>query len=94
MWGAAVEYDIDIPVTAEYLFRVCYAAAEPRPVQIWLDGKNLGRSCVGVTLDAKTPGPQAEPTWSSSGANIPYYGTYAGKREPSDKDDPNFRPAP
>ena len=31
-------------------------------------------------------------TWID--ANAPYYGTYQGKRDLKDKDDPDFRPLP
>ena len=31
-------------------------------------------------------------TWMD--ANAPFYGTYRGKRDFKDKDDPNFRPPP
>jgi len=31
-------------------------------------------------------------TWTD--ANVPYYGTYRGKRDLEDKDDPDFRPFP
>jgi hypothetical protein len=47
--GGVVEYDIDFPVTAEYTLQISYAAAEARPVDVFLDGKILGRSCYGVT---------------------------------------------
>ena len=49
-WGWTVEYDVDVPVTAEYTLQVCYAAAEARPVRIFFDGQDMGKSCTGVTF--------------------------------------------
>jgi hypothetical protein len=45
-----VEYDIDFPVTGDYILSVSYASAEPRPVDVFLDGKNLGKVCTAVTF--------------------------------------------
>jgi len=45
-----VEYDIDFPVTGDYALAIRYAAAEPRPVDVFLDGKNLGKACTGITF--------------------------------------------
>ncbi|MBW8017260.1 MAG: hypothetical protein FVQ82_13840 [Planctomycetes bacterium] len=46
---SVVEYDIEFPVTAEYTFQVRYAAVEPRPTDVYLDGKKFGKSCVGIS---------------------------------------------
>jgi len=46
---SVVEYDIDFPVTAEYTLKIRYAAVEPRPTAVFLDGKKLGRSCTGIS---------------------------------------------
>jgi len=45
-----VEYDIDFPVDGEYTLKVSYAAAEARPVDVFLDDRNLGKCCMGVTF--------------------------------------------
>ncbi len=50
-WGWTVEYEIDVPVTATYTLQVCYAAGEGRPVDVFFDGQEMGKSCMGVTLD-------------------------------------------
>ena len=54
-----VEYDIDIPVTAEYTLQINYAADEARPVDVFLDGKNLGKCCTRVTIGTS---PVVQPT--------------------------------
>jgi len=46
---AAVEYDIDFPVTAGYTLKICYAAVDSRPTDVFLDGKKLGRICTGIS---------------------------------------------
>ena len=43
------EYDVDFPVTAEYTFAALYAAAESRPVDIFLDGKRVHCGLASVT---------------------------------------------
>ena len=63
-----VEYDIDFPATGEYTLTVSYAAAEARPVDVFLDGRNLGKCCQGITFGSA---PFEHPvifTWNSSGA--------------------------
>jgi len=47
---ATVEYDIDFPVTAEYTLQIRYAAEAARPVDVFLDGRNLGKCCTGITI--------------------------------------------
>ena len=49
-WGCMVEYDIDVPVTGTYSLQICYAAGEARPVDIFFDGQDMGKSCMGVTF--------------------------------------------
>lgn len=49
-WGWTVEYDIDIPVTAKYTLQICYASAETRPVEVFVDGDRLGLWCDRVTF--------------------------------------------
>ena len=46
-----VEYDIDFPVTAEYTLQIRYAAVEPRPTDVFLDGRKLGKSCTGISIN-------------------------------------------
>ena len=41
----AVEYDVDFPVTADYTLQIRYAAAAARPVDVWLDGRCVGKGC-------------------------------------------------
>ncbi len=60
-WGWTVEYDIDVPVTGTYALQICYAAAEARPVDIFFDGQDMGKCCMGVTFGSG-------PTFDSSGA--------------------------
>ena len=48
--ACAVEYDIDFPVTAEYTLQVRCAAAEARPVDVYFDGKKLGKTCTDVAI--------------------------------------------
>ncbi len=62
-WGWAVEYDIDIPVTGEYKLQICYAAGDVRPVEVYFDGKAVGKCCTNVTIDSSN-----QVTWNSSGA--------------------------
>ena len=67
-WGWTVEYHVDLPVAGEYTFQVCYASAEPRPVQFFVDDKNMSKVCDGVTLDPRSSGQPDKFTWRSSGA--------------------------
>ena len=45
-----VEYDIDFPVAGEYILSFLYASAESRPVDVILDGKNLGKACSRIAF--------------------------------------------
>jgi hypothetical protein len=65
-WGWTVEYDVDFPVDGEYGLEICYATAQARPLEIFFNGRNLGKCCEGVTFAAK-PG-AGELTSNSSGA--------------------------
>ncbi|NQU25916.1 MAG: hypothetical protein HQ567_31895 [Candidatus Nealsonbacteria bacterium] len=51
-WGWTVEYDVDVPVTGQYTLQVCYAAAEARPVDVFFDGQDMGKCCMGVTFSS------------------------------------------
>ena len=46
-----IEYDIEFPIAAEYTLHIRYAAVELRPVDVFLDGRRLGRSCIGHSLN-------------------------------------------
>jgi len=58
-----VEYDIDFPATAEYALQIRYAAGEARPVDVFLDGRNMGKCCTGITIGTS---PVVQPTRSTS----------------------------
>jgi len=49
---SVVEYDIDFPVTGEYTLETKYASPQARPVEIYLDGKHVGRCCNGVVFNS------------------------------------------
>ena len=51
-----VEYDIELPVAAEWAISIRYAADSPRPVDFLLDGTKLGQACRTATG-----------SWNSSG---------------------------
>ena len=44
-----VEYDLDIPVTGEYMLKVHYASAGVRPMDVLFDGKKVGTCCAKMT---------------------------------------------
>jgi len=67
-WGWSVEYDIDLPVEGKYTLQICYATAEARPVQVFFDSQNMGKSCTGVSLSSPSSDKPNAPTWKSSGA--------------------------
>jgi len=60
-----VEYDINVPVTAEYTVQFRYSAAEARPADVWLDGKRVGRGCNGVTVGSSRFELPVRFTWTS-----------------------------
>jgi len=68
-WGRSVEYDVEVPLEAEYAFQICFAAAESRTVEVLFDGRVLGRSCTNVTFPSASAERPTEPTFNSSGAN-------------------------
>jgi formylglycine-generating enzyme required for sulfatase activity len=57
-----IEYDIDFPATAEYALSINYAAADARPVQLFLDGKSVGMCCRTATGGWNTSGAKWEST--------------------------------
>jgi len=65
-WGGqypvVVEYDIDFPVEAEYTLHISYAAADPRPAELFLDGKPRGTCCRTATGSWNTSGAKWEET--------------------------------
>jgi len=68
-WGWSVEYDIEVPLEAEYAFQICFATAESRTVEVLFDGRALGRSCTNVTFPSASAEQPTEPTFNCSGAN-------------------------
>jgi len=67
-WGWSIEYDVDLPVDGKYTLRIRYAAAEARPVQVFFDGRNIGKCCTGVSLSSPSAEKPNSPTSNSSGA--------------------------
>ncbi len=63
-----VEYDIDFPVTAEYSLYVKYAAGEARPLDVFVDGKPLAKSCLGVTFGSAPYEHPIRFSWDSGSA--------------------------
>ena len=55
-----IEYDVDFPVDATYTLHVYYGSPEPRPLNVWLDGKSMGKCCRRVTGNAP-PYPDRHP---------------------------------
>jgi len=60
-----VEYDVDFPVTAEYILYLRYAAGAARPVDVFLDGRKLGACCTGITFSSAPFEIPVRTTWSS-----------------------------
>jgi hypothetical protein len=48
-----VEYDVDFPVDATYTLHIRYVSAEPRPLELWLDGRKAATCCASVTRAAQ-----------------------------------------
>jgi hypothetical protein len=67
-WGWTVEYDVEFPVDGEYTLEICYAAAEARPIEVFFNGRNMGKCCDGVTFAPSPVSAGGELTWNSSGA--------------------------
>ena len=66
--SGVVEYDIDFPTDGEYTLQVSYASAEARPVEVFIDDKSMGMTCLGVAFGSA---PHEHPvvfTSNSSGA--------------------------
>ena len=55
-----VEYDVEFPVDATYTLHVRYGSPEPRPMEVWLDGRRIGTYCGRVTGNAP-PYPDRHP---------------------------------
>jgi len=51
------EYDVELPVAADYAISFFYAAAAARPVELYVDGRHVGQCC-----------PAHGGTWNTSGA--------------------------
>jgi len=47
-----IEYDVDFPVDATYTLHIRYGSPEPRPIEVWLDGRRIGECCGRVTGNA------------------------------------------
>ncbi|NQU23519.1 MAG: hypothetical protein HQ567_19740 [Candidatus Nealsonbacteria bacterium] len=47
-----IEYDVNFPVDATYTLHVSYGSPEPRPMEVWLDGRRMGECCGRVTGNA------------------------------------------
>jgi hypothetical protein len=60
-----MEYDINVPVSGEYTLNVKYSAAAARPMDVFLDGKSLGKGCYGVTFGSAPFENPILTTWSS-----------------------------
>jgi len=63
-----VQYDIDFPATGQYTLQVSYASAEARPVEVFLDGKSMGKCCYDVTYGSAPFEIPVKFTFNSSGA--------------------------
>ncbi len=49
-----IEYDVDFPVDAAYTLHIRYGSPEPRPMEVWLDGRRVG-TCGGRTTGNAPP---------------------------------------
>jgi len=63
-----VEYDIDFPADADYSLYIKYAAAEARPLDVFVDGKPLAKACLGVTFGSAPYEHPIRFSWESSSA--------------------------
>ena len=66
--AGVLEYDIDFPVTAEYTLHANYAAAEARPLDVFIDGKPMGSICTGIAFGSAPFETPVIFTWDSHGA--------------------------
>ena len=67
-WGWTVEYEVDIPVEGKYTLQICYASAEARPLDVFVDDKPMGRICTGIAFGSAPFETPVIFTWNSSGA--------------------------
>jgi len=44
-----IDYDVALPVDATYTLKIRYGSAEPRPIELWLDGRKVATCCGRVT---------------------------------------------
>jgi len=47
-----VQYDVDVPIDATYTLKIRYGSPEPRPIELWLDGRKVATCCGRVTGDS------------------------------------------
>jgi len=64
----AVEYDIEFPADGEYTVIVSYASIEARPVDVYLDERNMGKCCTGVAYGSAAFEQPIRTTANSHGA--------------------------
>ncbi len=67
-WGWRVQYEVEVPVTGTYTLQVCYASAEARPIEVYVNDLRLTKCCIGVTYGAASAGQEPELTFNGSGA--------------------------
>ena len=65
---AVAEYDIDFPVAGDYTLHFKYAAAEARPVDVWLDNRRVGKGCTGITIGTRPTEYPVRFSWNSRSA--------------------------
>ncbi|GAH51145.1 unnamed protein product, partial [marine sediment metagenome] len=63
-----VEYDLDFPQDGEYALQVKYAAAEVRPVEVFIDDRSMGKTCLDVTFGSAPFEIPVRFSWDSSSA--------------------------
>jgi hypothetical protein len=63
-----VEYDLDVPSDGEYALQVKYAAAEVRPVEVFIDDESMGKTCLEVTYGSAPFEIPVRFSWDSSSA--------------------------
>ena len=64
-----VEYDIELPLDTTYTVSVRYIADEPRPLELWLDGRLVGTCCTATT--SKPPGFTPNPYYQKQTDGLP-----------------------
>jgi len=70
----SLEYDIDFPGDGEYILYMKYASAEVRPLDVYLDDKHLGKTCLGTTFGSAPFEHPVRLTSDSSGAEKKFEG--------------------